>query len=1510
MKRKIYFGIFAVLLLASLFFIYSPSEEYTFLNGTIFEGIILNVNLLINDLSNGVYNNTISSVGNVRLSGTNLSGDYGGEIVNLNMSSAVKNMTVVYSTPEGTSIQYKLRTNNLTSSSTELDKVALQIKFTSSNMLDYSGNNITITPNGNYWYIEKGFGNDNAWVGTNAYSDYVSVDDQKVNMTEGFTLDYRNVQMVSLFGSRYLAWKNPDAGDNLQIYIHYGNPTMLIDGATSDCSISYANSVNDGNLHNLTFWANNSDCRIYVDSIAVKNGTFSGGIVDNYNQLIIGAKKRNKNAWAGKFDEVRWFSYALNDSEISALDSFEQNPWNDWSDYYSGSFSEVVVEDGVYVQPEFKLDRITGSEIVEVNNFTIGFDTGGTGATEVDNPPSSTILTSNNTIFQVSNFTISSNNSDDHQLVNGSIYLNYGGGFGLNSTINISGTYNLTNFSLWNVPDGTHLYYILVSDNASQTFTTPTYTVRVSTTCQNSSCSDGFVCNTQTNACYTSCTSHNHVNESSYCANDGTAKSRKIDGASCEDLEFSGLTDNRVCLGGYCYDDTLGLVGEYCTDVSNGCVESGNEYDQSDILCYIDNDYSTCLGGESAWSSTIDCIDNGDPFNQIAKTQLGHDYCGYYSAQSCGATGCTPSPSTLENDCGDYFFNTTAGVCGDLVGDDISLACDVNCGATADIETCPEPNTLEDDCTCTIAPDDIPLVNLVSPENNSETSLTTVTFIYNVSDNDPLQNCSLYLSTNTTSWSLNQTNTSSVSRLTNNEFSVSGFINGETVNWGVSCDDTANQTGVSENWTVIINQQLSSEFIDAWYNYSEDKDHLAMSISTSGDLNISRDIYGRNIYLEGSVVGGASSSSVPSGGLLSTDYLTIKKGLTIQQTGNKYIQQTNPFSEYLRWISETKNSLDLALVTPEPYFRTITGAFIGFLSPVQFSDQVDMLNNATILSTLSIGTQTLNATLEVKGLDADGLSGGANDETNKLYNRIGGKGKDTVDGDGGVGQEGYTKLGSGGDSGVAGSGGRGGDDELYGGDASNTGGSNRGGDIYRAGGYSFEGNREGNVIFAYVKNDSAVGKVGIRTNNPSDALTVSGTMNVSGTTKFDSNVGIGTSTPKSTLNIVGSTTTTNTWLNITRTDTGAGDQIFTIDGGDIGGGGYFIKADGTSGSFYVYGNGDTAISGSLDAGGGQGSTGATIDASGNIYTDGSIRSYGANKEIWAGYGSNYVYLKAGSPSLLKSYQGLNIGTYSGGSAIDIASTGGITLDRQTNATQRLWATNITIPEGGLLKIGTNSEEAVANIHTKSTGAGQGKINAMVINSSTEVPGTALKIYADGFNGGSATGLDIDVDFAEELSSNYGIKVDTQGGLNNWGLYINRGDVYINDSIGIGTDSPSYPLHITTNASNISVYAEAGGSFDFVVERTHVWDESKNVWDYLKNASYYLDQYGEIDHQKLYGYMTFKINGTVVEGVDLGKQDSSFRQALFELRTENDMMKSELCNVNSSYSWCPGITPSK
>jgi hypothetical protein len=146
---------------------------------------------------------------------------------------------------------------------------------------------------------------------------------------------------------------------------------------------------------------------------------------------------------------------------------------------------------------------------------------------------------------------------------------------------------------------------------------------------------------------------------------------------------------------------------------------------------------------------------------------------------------------------------------------------------------------------------------------------------------------------------------------------------------------------------------------------------------------------------------------------------------------------------------------------------------------------------------------------------------------------------------------------------------------------------------------------------------------------------------------------------------------------------------------------------------------------------------------------------------------------------------------------------------------------------------------------------------------------------------------------------------------------------INDggNIGLKTSTPTYPLTINDNVSDISIYAQAQISATGFITRTSVYDKSKgSVFDFIKDTNDYKikdkDGKDKIDHSKFYGYVQnitttdysrpvenksclddecVKISYPYTkteEGVSLDEEINVLRQAVYELNERVKILEKE------------------
>ena len=89
-----------------------------------------------------------------------------------------------------------------------------------------------------------------------------------------------------------------------------------------------------------------------------------------------------------------------------------------------------------------------------------------------------------------------------------------------------------------------------------------------------------------------------------------------------------------------------------------------------------------------------------------------------------------------------------------------------------------------------------PVVTLISPTNAGSDTDGTVIFVYNVTDANTIQNCSLYLD-----GVINQTN-STITRNINQNFSITSMVQSDSLQWRVNCLDLVNRTTNSSTYTL------------------------------------------------------------------------------------------------------------------------------------------------------------------------------------------------------------------------------------------------------------------------------------------------------------------------------------------------------------------------------------------------------------------------------------------------------------------------------------------------------------------------------------------------------------------------------------------------------------------------------------------------------------------------------------------------------------------------------------
>jgi len=940
---------------------------------------------IVESLVTGVFNQTVELNG-VFLSGANTEGQYWGEVLDLNDSKTIHNISFESNQPGTSDISMAIRTYNISKTDGLFQNLIFYEKFDGGNMIDFSNNNVTgnLLNGANYTKSGK-YDNAIELDGTNDL-----IDMSNGNIMRG-TIDDNNLTLsmwiklksTTQTGQTYLSMRVDY--NNYHYIRRYTSAGVIrvyqnIDEKT-DGENTLGNILTDTDWHHLVIVINDTTTQFYEDGsfvTAVNLESNISGINGNPHFYIGGFTSTGADPLNAYIDDVILFNESLSAENISTLySSGELQSWSSFSPEYT-TYSDVSVDDGRFVQTRAILTSPEGDP-VELENYTIGYGLIGSGVA-VDNPPEVTLETVDEKSFSYSNISLNASYTDEvgGGLVNVTVYINDSGTFTANQTFWINGTSNQTEFIINNTADGGYIWNVFACDNSTAnqcSWASANRSFSVSTACVDEDCPNGFVCNSETNACYTSCSSHTHCNSTRYCADGGTCENPEIDGADCAFKEFGDLTDDQVCTSqilGYCYTDNLGSSGEYCTDDSTGCVNDGIEYVVGTRICDVGdgNDFAQCNpGGDSAtpWDLPVeggvkDCIDSGDSVNGSTGTPniAGREGCGFYSKQTCDvSSGCKPDPSILENECNDYYYDGSS----DCLAEAWQIAdnCDVGCGADNDTDTCNEAAgyTLEDNCTCNPPPEDnAPDVTLISPGDSSTQTTTSITFQYTVGD-EGINNCDLYFSTDTITWHLNQTNSTTVTPdgSTTNSFTAVNFIEFANITWNVECNDTINQTlFAGNNFTFTIDTTEYEIWTDRVYNGSETPNNMIYELNERGDLNISGDLF----------IGGILKANP-----LSAYELTVRDYLDIDSEDFLKVRLTNPHNEYIKFqggISGANLLFGLFNSGGNPLITTESGNRIDFGNGVYISGDLNVSQSIDLDGNLTMGA---GSRIKRRGADSE-----------------------------------------------------------------------------------------------------------------------------------------------------------------------------------------------------------------------------------------------------------------------------------------------------------------------------------------------------------------------------------------------------------------------------------------------------------------------------------------------------------------------------------------------------------
>lgn len=320
-----------------------------------------------------------------------------------------------------------------------------------------------------------------------------------------------------------------------------------------------------------------------------------------------------------------------------------------------------------------------------------------------------------------------------------------------------------------------------------------------------------------------------------YCKGDDVYHSRNCVDKGCE--SGSCFSENRVdeqlikecdydCVNGDCIDEPEPVCG-------NGILETGEECDDGNL---INNDgcSSLCEIEEIVCNTNSDCGTPhcNNPLNFCYNNDIFQEYMFY----TCN------NPGTADSYCSNYTAPFLILDCGedscDDFGENYCKDEDVYNSRTCYQRGCRDSYCFIDsfneeelimDCEngcldgeCIDQPIEPPIINLVSPANNTSTTNTLIDFTYNVISDSFISNCSLIID--------------DITRLTSNSISTSEINLFEynpsigTHNWLVSCTNAFDMTNVSETRILIISQleectsdsQCGSDFYSDKYCSDDD----------------------------------------------------------------------------------------------------------------------------------------------------------------------------------------------------------------------------------------------------------------------------------------------------------------------------------------------------------------------------------------------------------------------------------------------------------------------------------------------------------------------------------------------------------------------------------------------------------------------------------------------------------------------------------------------------------------
>jgi hypothetical protein len=234
----------------------------------------------------------------------------------------------------------------------------LQAFYKLSDLSDSSGNNRTLTNNGNVSFASGKLGNAAVFDGTN----WMDVPSENLGVNSCSYSCWINTSTVSSTQNNFLGIWDGGFSDSVLMAIYLGCLEVGIN--TTDSGNIFAFGWNgsgpaicDGQWHFVTMTYSGTQLKVYVDGSLVSTSEATGSIISNTGFKIGKTHQASygNSPLIGQMDAVGIWSRALSDSEVAELynsgTGLELNPANyrgEWDNFTNYGQDDVVSVNGVY----------------------------------------------------------------------------------------------------------------------------------------------------------------------------------------------------------------------------------------------------------------------------------------------------------------------------------------------------------------------------------------------------------------------------------------------------------------------------------------------------------------------------------------------------------------------------------------------------------------------------------------------------------------------------------------------------------------------------------------------------------------------------------------------------------------------------------------------------------------------------------------------------------------------------------------------------------------------------------------------------------------------------------------------------------------------------------------------------------------------------------------------------------------------------------------------------------